>query len=279
MITWPRKEERYVIETWKTVAMGIVEGLTEFLPVSSTGHMIVLGRMIDFPEDLEKTFDIFIQLGAILAVVIYFRQRLFDWIKTFRPANAMQHPLSLVLVAFLPAAVVGLAIHHWVENHLMTPFNVAIAFIAGGVAIIVIERTHAKPSTATVESMTFKQALAIGCLQCLALWPGVSRSAATIMGALLCGLSLQAAAEFSFFLAIPTMFAASGYSLAKALIHHQLSAEHLAQLGIGFGVAFVVALCVVAAFMRYIQRHSFTPFALYRIAAGAAVLGRQFHAW
>jgi len=268
-----------VIESWKTIAMGVVEGLTEFLPVSSTGHMILVGHWIAFPEDLEKTFDIFIQLGAILAVVVYFRQRLLDWVKTFRPANAMQHPLSLVFVAFLPAAVVGLAIHHWVEEHLFNPFNVALAFIIGGIAIIVIERTHQKPSTHRVEDMSFRQALAIGCLQCLALWPGVSRSAATIMGALLCGLSLQAAAEFSFFLAIPTMFAASGYSLAKALMHHQLSSEYLVQLGLGFGVAFVVALAVVAAFMRYIQRNSFTPFAIYRILAGTAIMGHEFKLW
>lgn len=268
-----------MIESWKTIAMGIVEGLTEFLPISSTGHMILVGKWIAFPEDLEKTFDIFIQLGAILAVVVYFRARILTWLKDFRLANAMEHPLTKVFVAFLPAAVVGLAIHHWVEEHLFTPFNVAAAFIVGGVAIIVIERTQRKPDTHRVEDVTMKQALTIGCLQCLALWPGVSRSAATIMGALLCGLTLAAAAEFSFFLAIPTMFAASGYSLFKAMRHGGLSSEYVAQLGLGFGVAFVVALGVVAAFMRYIQRNSFTPFAIYRIVAGAAVLGHEFHIW
>ena len=263
-----------MVDVWKTVAMGVVEGLTEFLPVSSTGHMIIVGKWIAFPEALEKTFDVFIQLGAILAVVLYFRVRLTEWARTFKKAvetgQWRSHPVVLVLVAFLPAAAVGLLTHKWIQEHLFNPLNVAIALILGGIAIEVIERTHKTPTTMRCEEMTLNQAIVIGCVQCLALFPGVSRSAATIMGGLIVGMSLPAAAEFSFFLAIPTMFAASGYSLWK--VRHTLDAELATQLGIGFVVAFFVALAVVAAFMHYIQRNSFRPFVIYRILLGTAVL-------
>lgn len=270
-----------MIEAWKTIAMGVVEGLTEFLPISSTGHMILVGAWIDFPKDLEKTFDVFIQLGAILAVVLYFRARLFDWLRTFRGSvkagEVMRHPLTLVMVAFVPAAMVGFVTHRWIQEHLFNPLNVALALIAGGIAIEVIERTRPAATTLRCEDLTLKQSIAIGCFQCIALFPGVSRSAATIMGGLLCGLSLTAAAEFSFFLAIPTMCAASGYSFLK--VARALSADHATQLAIGFVVAFVVALLVVAAFMRYIQRNSFRPFVIYRIALGLAVLSKYFASW
>lgn len=267
-----------MIEVWKTVAMGVVEGLTEFLPISSTGHMILVGKWIAFPEEWEKTFDVFIQLGAILAVVLYFRTRLLDWLRSFaasaKAGKALEHPLVLVLVAFVPAAGVGFLTHKWIQAHLMNPVNVAIALIVGGLAIEIIERTRTKPTIERCEDMNLKLAIAIGCFQCIALFPGVSRSAATIMGGLLMGLTLPAAAEFSFFLAIPTMCAASGYSLWK--VRHTLSAEFATQLAIGFAVAFVVALAVVHAFMRYIQRNSFRPFVIYRILLGTAVLGSYF---
>lgn len=270
-----------MIEAWKTIAMGVVEGLTEFLPISSTGHMILVGEWIDFPKDLEKTFDVFIQLGAILAVVIYFRARLLEWLQSFQKAvktgDVMRHPLTLVMVAFVPAAAVGFLTHKWIQANLFNSLNVALALIAGGIAIEVIEQTRPEATTSRCEDMTLKQAIAIGCFQCIALFPGVSRSAATIMGGLLCGLSLTAAAEFSFFLAIPTMCAASGYSLLK--VAKTLSADHVTQLAIGFVVAFVVALMVVAVFMRYIQRHSFRPFVIYRIVLGVLVLTKHFDIW
>ena len=236
------------METWKTIAMGVVEGLTEFLPISSTGHMILVGRWIAFPEDLEKTFDVFIQLGAILAVVVFFRTRILKWLSTFSPKTAADHPLTKVMVAFLPAAVVGFLAKDFIRLHLFNPRNVAIALIVGGIAIEVIERMRPKTTTAEMEFVTMRQAIAIGCFQCLSLFPGVSRSAATIMGGMLCGLSLPLAAEFSFYLAIPTMCAASGYSLLK--VAKTLTAEHAVQLGIGFVVAFAVALVVVAGFVR-----------------------------
>lgn len=261
-----------MVEVWKTVAMGVVEGLTEFLPISSTGHMILVGKWIQFPEELAKTFDVFIQLGAILAVVIYFRARLLDWLTSFASsARKLEHPLVLVLIAFVPAAGVGFLTHKWITANLMNPVNVAIALIVGGLAIEVIERTRKEPTIAKCEDMPLKVAIAIGCFQCIALFPGVSRSAATIMGGMLMGLTLPAAAEFSFFLAIPTMCAASGYSLWK--VRNTLSTEFATQLGIGFVVAFVVALMVVHVFMRYIQRNSFRPFVIYRILLGTAVLG------
>jgi undecaprenyl-diphosphatase len=258
------------VETWKTVVMGVVEGLTEFLPVSSTGHMILVGHWIRFPAELAKTFDVFIQLGAILAVVLYYRCRLAAWIATLRVAGAARHPIVLVGVAFLPAAALGFLTHRWIKAHLFHPSSVAAALIAGGFAMDWIERNRRPASTQEVEDMTMAQAVAVGAFQCLALFPGVSRSAATIMGGLLVGLSLPASAEFSFFLAIPTMCAASGYALLKVL--PALSVADAGQLALGFGVAFVVALGVVASFIRYIQSHGFRPFAIYRIVLGAIVL-------
>lgn len=286
----------------RAVVLGIVEGLTEFLPVSSTGHMILVERWpLRIPQGdrfWTGAFDIFIQIGAILAVLVYFWRRL--WRLACRPAarvelhamagatveagdppvvlDASQPPLVRVrdhilvklFVAFLPAAIVGALAGDYVEEHLKNPHVVAAALVIGGIAIILIERCMRQPWVTDAGSISLATALGIGVFQCLALIPGTSRSAATIMGALLLGLSAPAAAEFSFFLAIPTMFAAGGYSLLKH--RDEIQTEQLALLGLGFFVAFVVALVVVAGFMRYIQTHRFTPFAVYRIVLGVVVL-------
>lgn len=261
-------------EFLKAILLGIVEGITEFLPISSTGHMILVGHWLAFPQPLAKTFDIFIQLGAILAVVFYFRDRLRALLATFEPRRALAHPAGLVMVAFLPAAGIGFLIHHAIEEHLETPAVVAGALILGALGIELVERTFRTPRTFSLEQVTLRQAVIIGFAQCLALIPGVSRSAATIMGGLVAGLSLPVSAEFSFFLAMPTMAAASGYALLKAI--HTLSASDGALLATGFLVAMGVAWLVVAAFMRFIQTHSFRAFSIYRVLLGLAVLAFEF---
>lgn len=267
-------------DTFRTIILGIVEGLTEFLPVSSTGHMILVEPLLGIkegsmtPERIvfwKELFDIFIQTGAILAVVLYFWRPL--WRLTFRSTAPTwrEHILVKLFVAFLPAAIVGKLAGDWITEHLKNPFVVAMALLVGGVLIIAIERFVRVPKYHTAAGVPLKIALIIGIAQCVAMIPGTSRSAATIMGALAVGLTPAAAAEFSFFLSIPTMFAAGGYSLLKH--RHELAGDQFALLGMGFAVSFVVALIVVAAFMRYIQTHKFTPFAIYRIVLSVIVLG------
>ncbi len=256
----------------RSIILGIVEGLTEFLPVSSTGHMIIVAPLIgvDTASEYWQSFIYFVQIGAILAVVLYFRRRLWDMTmhRPHRPAR--EHLLVKLAVAFLPAAVVGLAFDDAVEAWLDGPVTVAIALIVGAALIEWIERTHLIAATESTDEMTLRQALLIGVAQCLAIVPGTSRSAATIMGGLLVGLSAPAAAEFSFFLAIPTIFAAGGYKLLK--YRAALTADNAAVLAAGFLTAFIVAYFVVAGFMRYIQTHRFRAFSVYRVVLGVIVL-------
>ncbi len=257
----------------RAVVLGIVEGLTEFLPISSTGHMILVEPLLGINEKdpfWTGTFDIFIQIGAILAVMVYFWKRL--WRLTLRQSdNALaNHILAKLLVAFMPAAVLGLAASKFIEEHLKKPAVVAAALFVGGLAIIAIERSVRKVRYRDAGTIPMRCALLIGVAQCASLIPGTSRSAATIMGALLLGLAPAAAAEFSFFLAIPTMLAAGSYSLLKH--YKDIQPHQFAMLGLGFAIAFVVALAVVAAFMRYIQTHRFTPFAFYRMVLAGIVL-------
>jgi undecaprenyl-diphosphatase len=260
-------------DTWRAVILGIVEGLTEFLPVSSTGHLVLVQPLLDLQSGDEfwsGAFNIFIQIGAILAVIIYFWRRL--WRLAAHPGGRplRDHILVKLFVAFLPAAVTGLLFHRYIEDHLEFPLPVAGALIAGGVAILLIERRRTRPTVLDAGDITLAQAFLIGVAQCAALFPGVSRAAATIMGGLLVGLSTAAAAEFSFFLAIPTLTAAGMFALLKHLdrIHHQEGFL----LTVGFGVSFVTAWVVVAAFMRFIRTHRFTAFAVYRIILGIVVI-------
>jgi len=261
----------------RAIVLGIVEGLTEFLPISSTGHMILVEPLLGItPKDpswafWSGVFDIFIQVGAICAVVIFFWRRL--WRLAVHPAGApiQDHILVKLFIAFLPAAVIGKLAGDFVEAHLKAPFYVACALIVGGIGILLIEWRFSRPIFTDAARLPLSLAFVVGVAQCLALWPGISRSAATIMGGLVIGLSAAAAAEFSFFLAIPTMFAAGGYSLLKH--RHEVHAEQALLLAVGFVVSFAVAWIVIAAFMRYIQTHKFRPFAMYRIALGVVVLG------
>ena len=249
----------------KAVLLGIIEGITEFLPISSTGHLIIANRFIEFTGNFANLFDVVIQLGAILSVVVYFWHRLnpFSGVKT---AEEKQHTWLLwkkSLAGVLPALLIGGAIGHKGEELLFDPMVVACALIVGGVVLWWLESSQRTVSVTAVEQMSYRTALAIGLIQCLAMVPGTSRSAATIIGAMMLGLSRPAAAEFSFFLAIPTMAAASAYSLLKAQL--QLTTMEWQTLAIGFVVSFFVAWLVIAFFMNYIRNNNFKPFAVYRI--------------
>lgn len=257
---------------WISAAiLGVVEGLTEFLPVSSTGHIILVRDFLRLPTPPGDVFEIVIQLGAILAVVVAYWGRL--WRKAFgffRDAGARKFAFS-VLFAFLPAVVIGLAFGDFVETHLFRPSVVATTLVLGGLAIIVVERRHLKVKFTDSENISLLTAFQIGCFQCLALAPGVSRSGATIVGARLVGVERAAAAEFSFFVAIPTMIGASAYSLYKARDH--LSTDGLSMIAIGFVVAFVSALAIIKPFIGFVQRHGLAPFAYYRIVLGLIIFG------
>ncbi|HWA16953.1 MAG TPA: undecaprenyl-diphosphate phosphatase [Gemmatimonadales bacterium] len=248
---------------------GIVEGITEFIPVSSTGHLIITGHWIGFDDARAKTFDIFIQLGAILAIVWLYRQKFLAVVKTAREAASRAFILNL-MIAFVPAAALGFFAHGWIKEHLFTPVIVAWALMLGGVVILLVEWWKPAPKIDTVEEMSSRNALGVGLAQVLALIPGVSRSGATIMGGYLLGLSRTAATEFSFFLAVPVLAAAAGYDLLKS--RHELALSDAPLFVIGFLVAFVSALIVVKIFLRYVAHHSFSAFAWYRIAFGAILL-------
>ncbi len=255
--------------------LGFVEGLTEFLPVSSTGHLIIVGDAIGFTGERAKTFEIFIQLGSILGVVWYYRSKVFDLLVNAGKAPERRFLLNLA-IAFLPAAVVGLMTHKYIKAYLFSPLTVAGALIAGGFLILVIERWHERRGARVqrLEDLSYGDALKIGVAQTFSLFPGVSRSGATIMGGLLTGLSRTTATEFSFFLAMPTMLAATLYDLSKNL--HLLQAQDAATFGVGFATAFVTALIVVRTFLVFVSRHTFRFFAWYRIAFGTLVF---FYFW
>ena len=252
------------------ILLGIVEGLTEFIPVSSTGHLVLAGALMGVEQD-HGTFDIVIQLGAILAVVVLYWRRFWNVGKGLLGLEQGAVAFTRnILLAFLPSAVIGLFVYKFVKAMLGSPIIVAVALIVGGVAILVIERLVKQPTTPSVEAMSWKTALGIGMLQCLSMIPGVSRSGATIMGALSLGVERKTAAEFSFFLAVPTMIAASGYDLYKSSA--ALGADDWQAIGLGFVISFIVALVVIRWFIGIVQRHGFAPFAWYRIAAGGIAL-------
>lgn len=257
------------IEIIKAAVLGVVEGITEFLPVSSTGHLILAGDLLGFNDDTAKTFEVFIQLGAILAVVWMYREKLTSTIKTIGTEKTNRFLLNL-LTAFLPAVFFGLIAHSFIKRYLFSPMTVACALIAGGIAILVVERVVKKPVVMDMDDVSFKQALGIGMAQTLSLFPGVSRAGATIMGAMCFGLERKAATEFSFFLAIPTMFAAVSYDLLKTF--QNLSMSDLPVFAVGFIVSFFSALIVIKAFLGFVTKHTFDSFAVYRIIFGTAVL-------
>jgi len=257
--------------------LGVVEGLTEFLPISSTGHLILVGELLNFNSEKGKLFEIVIQSGAILAVCWEYRARLISVLMGLtNDAGARRFALNL-LVAFLPVAILGLAFGKAVKQHLFHAVPVALAFIVGGLIIIWAERREHRITVESVDDMSWRDALKLGLAQTFALIPGTSRSGATIIGGLLFGLSRKAATEFSFFLAIPTLFAATAYDLYKT--RHLLSADDIGLFSVGFASAFVSAFIAVRALLRYIVRHDFTAFAWYRILFGLIVLATGYFGW
>lgn len=257
------------------IVLGLVEGITEFLPVSSTGHLLLVGQWMRFSDEKAHAFEIFIQFGAILAVVWDLRAPIGSLLSRARMEAAPRRFLGAVALAFLPSALVGFALHKKIEAHLFTPRPIAWAFIVGGIVILLVEmwaarRGKAAPATDSVEAVGWGQALAIGCAQMLALIPGASRSASTILGGLLAGLSRRAATEFSFYLAIPTLAAASGYALLKELRH--LNAADFPVFAVGFIVSFLSAAAVVRMFLAYVRTRTLAPFAWYRIGVGTLIL-------
>jgi undecaprenyl-diphosphatase len=257
------------------VVYGIVEGLTELLPVSSTGHLILLGSVLGHQSEAHKALDIVIQLGAVVALVVLFHKRLYALLRGVLAGDAAERRLAAaVAVAFVPAAIAGLALGKLIKQHLFGPIPVAAALLGGAVAMLAVERWRARRGTAAegLEQVTPRRGLVVGLCQCLALWPGTSRSMTTIVGAELCGLGLRTCAEFSFLLAIPTLGAACVYDFWKngRLILDMPGGA--AALAVGLGVSFVVTLVVAALFLRFVARVGLVPFALYRIALGALVL-------
>jgi undecaprenyl-diphosphatase len=254
----------------KAALLGLIEGVTEFIPVSSTGHLILASHWLGETGEAAKTFDIFIQLGAILAIVWLYRERLVHALLAARSEPASGRFLLNLLIAFLPAALVGFLAHDWIKARLFTPTVVAAALVGGGLLILLIERLHPRQRVAEVGEVRPPTALGIGLAQVLSLVPGTSRSGATIMGGYALGLSRRAATEFSFFLSIPVMVAATGYDLLKS--RDALTMADAPAFAVGFIVAFVSALIVVKAFLGYVSRHSFAAFAWYRIALGLILL-------
>lgn len=257
--------------------LGIVEGLTEFLPVSSTGHLILVGQLLGFNDDKGKVFEIAIQFAAILAVVWEYRTRL-GYALVSLPSDAASRRLaSNLIVAFLPAAILGFLFLKEIKTYLFNPIVVATALIAGGVLILWAERRKHVVRAETIDDINWRDALKVGFAQALAMIPGTSRSGATIIGGLFFGLSRRAAAEFSFFLAIPTMFAATSYDVYKNW--HLFSVDDIALFAVGGAASFVSALLAVRGLIRFISRHDFTVFAWYRIVFGALVLLTAYMEW
>ncbi len=257
--------------------LGIVEGLTEFLPVSSTGHLILAGQLLGFNDDKGKVFEIAIQFAAILAVVWEYRSRLGYALMSLPSDPASQRMAKNLIVAFLPAAILGFLFLKEIKAYLFNPIVVASALIIGGVLILWAERRKHVVRAETIDDINWRDALKVGFAQALAMIPGTSRSGATIIGGLFFGLSRQAAAEFSFFLAIPTMFAATLYDVYKHW--HLFSADDIGLFTVGCAASFISALLAVRALIRFISSHDFTVFAWYRIVFGVLVLLTAYMGW
>jgi undecaprenyl-diphosphatase len=273
----------------KAAIMGVVEGLTEFLPISSTGHLILTASLLNFTGETVKVFEIAIQTGAMFAVIWEYRERLKRTVTGITHDPVAQRFALNVAIAFVPAVVLGLAFGNMVKEHLFHPVPVAMAFIVGGIIILLVERRHRRlygdmdmqgarrARVETVDDMTPLDALKVGLVQCLALVPGTSRSGATIIGAMVFGFSRKAAAEFSFFLGIPTLMGAGAYSVLKN--RHLLSMADVPMFLVGTVMAFFSALLCIRWLIRYVSTHDFTWFAWYRIVFGCIVLLTAYTGW
>jgi len=258
----------------KAAILGVVEGLTEFLPISSTGHLIIAGQLLGYSGDKAKVFDIVIQSGAMLAVVWEYRARFAGALTGLTSDPAARRFAANLAIAFMPAALLGLAFASAIKQHLFHAVPVALAFIIGGLIILWVERRPRRATVESVDDMTWKDALKVGLAQSVALIPGTSRSGATIIGGMLFGLSRRAATEFSFFLAVPTLIAAGAYDIFK---HRTLlDAADLGPFSVGFIISFVAAFVCVRWLLRYIATHDFSVFAWYRIVFGVIVLATAY---
>lgn len=254
----------------QSVVLGIVEGLTEFLPISSTGHLIISGDLLKYTGEQAKTFEIVIQLGAILAVCWHYRQRLMRVLAGLRGESAAWRFVINLAIGVLPSAIFGLALHKIIKTYLFNPVVVAVALIVGGLIIFAVERHPTRPRITDVDQMNWQDALKVGLAQVFSMIPGTSRSGATIIGGMLFGLSRQTATEFSFFLAIPTMFLATGYDVYKSW--QSLVNVDLAFFAVGFVTAFFSALLAIKGLIRYVAHHDFRLFAWYRVIFGVIAL-------
>ena len=254
----------------QAIVLGVVEGLTEFIPVSSTGHLIMLIDLLNFKGPPGKVFEIIIQLGAICAVCWVYKAKLWSVVTGLPTEKKAQHFTLNIILAFLPAAIIGVLAHDFIKSVLFSPWVVAITLIVGGVIIIVIESLKLQPRHDDVDMLPSITAFKIGCCQVLAMVPGVSRSGATIMGSLLLGVERKAATEFSFFLAVPTMFGATVYDIYKNFGY--LNGANTMIIAIGFISAFLAAMVVIRTVIAFISKHGFVPFAWYRIIIGSAML-------
>ncbi len=278
-----------LFELMKAAILGVVEGLTEFLPISSTGHLIVAASLLNFKGDGGKTFEIAIQTGAMFAVVWEYRRRITDTLRGMASQAAARRFALNVAVAFVPAVVAGLLFYKTIKLYLFHPAPVAAAFVVGGLIILWVEARHRRLYGAldlagrrharveTVDDMSVLDAFKLGLVQCLAMIPGTSRSGATIIGGMLFGLSRRAATEFSFYLAIPTLMGAGAYSIYKE--RDAFVAADLPVFAVGLVFAFVSALLCIRWLIRYVATHDFTPFAWYRIAFGGVILGTAYMGW
>ncbi|MBU3143422.1 undecaprenyl-diphosphate phosphatase [Clostridium sp. CF012] len=264
--------ELNVILVLRAIVIAIVEGVTEFIPISSTGHMIIVGNIINFKGPFANSFEVVIQLGAILAIIVLYWNKIWNSVVDFfkgRPSGIKFW--TNIIVAFIPAAAFGFLLNDKIGEYLFNAGTVAVGLVVGGILMIIIEdKFRHKDTTEKIEHINIKQAFRIGCYQCLALWPGMSRSASTIMGAWVSGISTVAATEFSFFLAIPTMIGAATLTLYKSGMN--FSSGEMITLFIGFVTAFLVALIVVERFVAYLKKKPMKVFAIYRIILGIALL-------
>lgn len=259
------------IEALKALFLGFIEGLTEFLPISSTGHLILFGELIDFHSDDGRVFEVVIQLGAILAVVWLYRAKVFNLIKGFFSGDAAaRHFAFAVLMAFVPAVIIGVLAADFIKSVLFSPLVVAIALIVGALIIFWVENRQFEHKTVEATEISYKQAIWVGLAQCVAMIPGTSRSGATIVGGMFAGLSRKAATEFSFFLAMPTMLGAATYDLIRNA--DILTTDNMTNIAFGFIAAFISALFVVKALVRFVEKHSLRVFAWYRIVLGVIIL-------
>lgn len=258
-------------EWWKVVALGVVEGVTEFLPISSTGHLLVAAQALHFEHSVGGTFEIFIQLGAVIAVVGYYLRDLLAQARDLPRSRTTQRFWLAILIAFIPAAVIGLALHKYIKQYLFRPEVIAATLIIGGVIFIIVELLPRRETTHRLERVSWPQALGIGVAQMLALVPGVSRSGAAILGGMFGGLDRRTATAFSFYLAIPTLGAATIVDLLTSL--SDVTAGDLGRLFLGAIVSMIIAWLSIDWLLRYVAHHSFIAFGVYRILAGLAIFG------